>query len=98
MRLIEFKQLYNTILEIAEANKISHQEAVSKFLDDIEKEYDDKLGFESKVKQKRGEIVLMNQELNNSRQSLWFTPLIGPSLFNLFQKGIGEQDIIYQIA
>ena len=96
--LKELKQLYNTILEIAKPNNIPHQEAVSKFLDDIEKEYDNKLGFKSKVKEKRREFVLMNQELNNSRQNLLFTPLIGPSLFNLFQKGIGEQDIIYHIA
>ena len=36
----------------------------------------------------------MNRELSNSRQTLWFTPLVGPSLSNLFQKGIDEQDII----
>ena len=36
----------------------------------------------------------MNNQINASRQILWFTPLIGPSLSNLFQKGIGEQDIV----
>ncbi len=92
--LKEIKQLLNTIMEIAEANKISPDDSISKFLDDIEKDYDDKLGFEDKVKEKRKEIVNMNKELNNSRQILWFTPLIGPPLSNLFQKGIGEQDII----
>ncbi|MER5175180.1 MAG: hypothetical protein ABJB76_01695 [Candidatus Nitrosocosmicus sp.] len=94
MRLKELKQLHNTILEIAKANNISHQEAVSKFLDDIEKEYDDKLGFESKVKEKKYELVLINKELYKNRQNLWFTPLIGSALFNLFQKGVSEQDII----
>ncbi len=66
--LKELKQLHNTILEIAKANNISHQDAVSKFLDDIEKEYDNKLGFDSKVKEKRSELVLMNQELNKNRK------------------------------
>ena len=66
----------------------------SKFLKDVEKQYDTKLGFESKVKEKRDELVVLNKQLNASRQILSFTPLIGPSLSNLFQKGIGEQDII----
>ena len=92
--LKEIKQLWNNVLEIAEANGISHKEAVSKFLKDIEGQYDDKLGFESKVNEKRDELVLVNRELSNSRQILWFIPLVGPSLSNLFQKGIGEQDII----
>ena len=92
--LKEIKQLWNNILEIAEANGISHKEAVSKFLKDIEGQYDDKLGFEAKVNEKKDELALVNRELSNSRQILWFTPLVGPSLSNLFQKGIGEQDII----
>jgi hypothetical protein len=90
----EIKQLWNTILEITESNDISYSEAVSKFLNDIEKDYDNILGFEAKVKQKRDELVLMNKGLNDSRQNQWLTPLIGPSLSNLFQKGISEQDII----
>jgi hypothetical protein len=92
--LKEIKQLWNSILEIAEANGISHLEAVSKFLKDMEEQYDDKLGFEAKIKEKRGELALVNRELSISRQILSFTPLIGPSLSNLFQKGIGEQDIV----
>lgn len=94
LRLKELKQLYNTILEIAEANKISHQEAVSKFLDDIEKEYDNKLGFESKVKEKKEEIDQLNNKINNIRLMFRLEPSIGPTISNLFQKGIGEQDII----
>ena len=90
----EVKQLWNNILEIAKANGITHGEAVSNFLKDVEEQYDDKLGFEAKVNEKRGELALVNKELSNSRQILWFTPLIGPSLSNLFQKGVGEQDII----
>jgi hypothetical protein len=90
----QIKQLWNTILAITPANKIPYKEAVSKFLRDVDEQYDNKLGFESKVNEKRNELVLMNKELNNTRQILWLTPLLGPSLSNLFQKGIGEQDII----
>ena len=58
--LKEIKQLWHTILEITEANGISHREAVSKFLKDVEEQYDDKLGFEAKVSEKRGELALVN--------------------------------------
>jgi hypothetical protein len=48
----DLKQLRYTILEISKANKISPDKAVTKFLEDIEKEYDNKLGFETKIKEK----------------------------------------------
>ena len=38
----------------------SHKEALFKFFADIEKEYDNKLGFELKVKEKKDELVLSN--------------------------------------
>ena len=57
----ELKQLRFTILEIAEANKISPDKAVSKFLDDVEKEYDSKLGLRPKLKEKQDEFALMNR-------------------------------------
>jgi len=96
----ELHQLWNNLLEIAEANEISHRDAVSKFLKDIEEQYDSKLGFEKKVNEKRTELVLINRELNNSRQNLFLNPLVGSSLFNLLQRGIVEQDItnINQLA
>ncbi|MER5176113.1 MAG: hypothetical protein ABJB76_04275 [Candidatus Nitrosocosmicus sp.] len=90
----EIKQLWLTILEIAKANNISHQEAVSRFLKDVEEQYDTKLGFESKVQEKRDELALLNKEINNNRQILRVSPFIGSTLSNLFQKGMGEQDII----
>ena len=44
----ELNQLWNNLLEISEANEISHRDAVSKFLKDIEEQYDSKLGFEKR--------------------------------------------------
>jgi ABC-type microcin C transport system permease subunit YejB len=43
--LKELKLLWHTINEIAEANNISSEDAVQKFFNDIEGQYDDKLGF-----------------------------------------------------
>ena len=56
-------------------------------------QYDSKLGFEVKVNEKRGDLDLINRELNNSQQILLSVTLIGPSLSNLLQNGIGQQDI-----
>jgi hypothetical protein len=92
--LKELKQLWYTILEIAEANNVESDKAVTKFLKDIEEQYDHKLGFENKVKEKRDELVLLNNEINNKRLILQATPFIGSTLYHLFQKGLSEQDII----
>ena len=47
--LIELRQLWDNILEIADANKISHHQAVFKFLKNVREQYDSKIGFEVKV-------------------------------------------------
>jgi hypothetical protein len=92
--LKELTLLWQMIGEISDANQISHLEAVPKFFKDIEEQYDSKVGFEKKVDEKRGELAIINRELTNSRQNMFINPLIGPSLSNLLQKGIGEQDIV----
>ena len=46
--LKELKQLKNIVNEIAEANDIAYIDAVKKFANDIEKQYDDKLGTQNK--------------------------------------------------
>ncbi len=81
----ELKQLWHAIYEIAEANKISSKEAISKFLKDIENQYDYKLGFKTKVK---------NNKVTRDSILFRLQPSIGPTLSNLIQKGITEYDII----
>ncbi len=56
MGLKELKQLQYIILEISKANNILPDKATSKFLKDIEKDYDNKLGFETKIKEIKDEI------------------------------------------
>jgi hypothetical protein len=92
--LKELKQLRYTILEIAEANNISPDKAVTKFLDDVEKEYDNKLGFETKIKEKQGEFALINNKVIGCRTIIQSQKSIGPALSNLLQKGMTESDII----
>lgn len=92
--LKELKQLRNTINEIAEANNISKDQAGQKFYNDIEEDYDVKLGLESKLDKLRSDIVIVNANLNVSRITLLAQPLVGPSLQRLFSKGLVEQDIV----
>ncbi len=86
--LKELKQLWHTIREIAEANNIPSKEAVSKFLKDIEKEYDNKLGFESKVKEKKMELDQLKNKINNNRLMFRLEPSIGPTLSSLFKRAL----------
>jgi hypothetical protein len=92
--LKELKQLVYIILEVSKANNISPDRAVLKFLDDIEKDYDNKLGFETKLKEKQDELAFLNNKVNNCRTILQSQSSIGGALSNLLQKGITESDII----
>ena len=92
--LKELKQLWHTIREIAEANNFPPKEAVSKFLKDIDEQYDDKLRFDSKVKEKEEEFDQLKNKINHNRLMFRLEPSIGPTLTNLLQKGITEQDIL----
>jgi polyhydroxyalkanoate synthesis regulator phasin len=92
--LKELKLLWHTITEIAEANNISSDGAVKKFFKDIEEQYDNKLGFESKLDKLRSDAVYFNHELDTLRSTLSTQPLVGPALQRLFENGIKEQDII----
>ena len=92
--LKELKLLRNTFNEIADANNIPEDQACQKFFRNIEEDYDDKLGFESKLDKLRSDIVTVNTNLNVSRIALLAQPLVGPSFQRLFSKGLVEQDIV----
>ena len=92
--LKELKALWYTINEIAIANNISMKEAPRKFFKDVEEQYDNKLGFESKVESLRLEVNRLSHELNRIRAGLFAQPLVGSALIRLIQSGVKEQDII----
>ena len=60
--LKELKLLRNTIFEIGYANNIPRENAVSKFFNDIEQQYDDKPGFEAKVEKLQAEVNKLYQQ------------------------------------
>ena len=86
--------LWNTVKEIALENEIRTDEAVTKFLLDVERQYDKKLGYESKIQGLRDEVYKLNQEQSRLRAELLLLPLIGPKLIKLTQNGVSEQDIV----
>jgi hypothetical protein len=85
--LKELKILWHTIKEIAAANNISPDESLEKFYKDIEEQYDDKLGFESKVENLRDEVNMLNQQVTKLRAELLMQRLLGPALVNYFKAG-----------
>lgn len=86
--------LRNTVKEIALDNEIPVEEAVTKFLLDVERQYNNKLGFQSKVESLRDEVNKLSQEQTRLRCELLLLPLVGPKLVKLTQSGVSEQDIV----
>ena len=52
-----------TVMEIARENGIPHEEAVTRFLSDVELQYNNKLGFQSKIDSLRSEVSRLRVEL-----------------------------------
>lgn len=92
--LKELKLLWHTISEVADANNIPPRQSVQKFIKDIEEQYDNKLGLESKVNMLRGEVDRLSQDEDRLRAQLLKLPLVVPSLTRLLREGVSEQDII----
>ena len=74
--LKRLKKLWNAVNEIGEANKMSPQEAAQKFYEDIEHDYDNKLGFESKVEKLRLEIADLSRDQTRLRSETLAQPLV----------------------
>jgi hypothetical protein len=92
--LNELDYLLNTINEIAIENGIPLQQAVKKFLTDVEQQYNSKLGFESKLENMREEVNSLRKEQTNLRTDILLNPLIAPKLLKLTQSGASDHDII----
>jgi hypothetical protein len=92
--LNQLQHLWTIVNEIARENKIPPKEAVTKFLSDVERQYNNKLGFESKLESLRNEVSKIYQEQVTIRAGLLSLPLVGPKLMKLTQSGVTEQDII----
>jgi hypothetical protein len=92
--LKELKQLVNTVMEIAPANKIVYSDVVPKFLKDIEEQYDDKLGFENTINNLKSEKEKLQNEVPEYRWYLQLQGIVGPTIIHLNSCGVSNEDII----
>ena len=92
--LKKLKQLYCTIFEISLANHLPVQDAVTKFLHDIEDQYDSKLGFETKIKELNSIMDKLKDEIPNYKLNFQSQCHISGLLMHLLNNGITNEDII----
>ena len=92
--LRELKLLSNTIREVSAENKISDELAVQKFFGDIEKNYDNKLGYETKLVGLKSEIDKQNNELSAVQKVLVSKNKVARALGELILFGFDDQQIL----
>jgi FtsZ-binding cell division protein ZapB len=92
--LNRLQYLWTTVNEIARENNIPLKEAVTKFFSDVERQYNNKVGFESKLESLRNEVNNLNQVQASLRATILSIPIVGPKLMTLIQNGVTEPDII----
>jgi hypothetical protein len=90
----ELRRLLQTILDITNSNGIDHWGAVYKFFNDIETQYDAKLGFESEKERLNLQIQILKEKRENMLQILGASPFTGNMLTKLLQLGLTENDIL----
>ncbi|MDF0679788.1 MAG: hypothetical protein P0116_02355 [Candidatus Nitrosocosmicus sp.] len=92
--LKELKQLSNTIMESAFSNNFSVRDSVKKFFIDLDKDYDNKLGFEKKVEELKSQVKDIENQIPNYKQFLEFHIGAVSSLNHLNSNGVTNPDII----
>ena len=90
----QLRLLHDVITEIAASSDIPADQAISKFFEDIEKNYYNNLNFESKSNKLQADIRRLNQEEVMLRSQLMTLERVGPSLTRLLHKGVTEKDIV----
>jgi hypothetical protein len=91
----ELKYLTDTIREIASQNNISADEALKKFLSDVEKDYDNKLGFEISINKLREQKKEIELEIPEYKNHLRTQALFGTSIDFIKNEGVTDSDIIW---
>jgi uncharacterized protein (UPF0335 family) len=92
--LKKLKQLYCNIIEISLANDLPVLDAVTKFLNDIEDQYDSKLGFETKIKELKSTMDKLKDEIPNYKINFQIQCSVAGLLMHLLNNGITNEDII----
>jgi len=91
--LPKLKELNGLITEVSTTNNIDPSEAVTRFFREIEKNYDSKLGLESKIKEMEDEYELLKNKVAENQRSLAIQNPIAPNLAYLYSQGLTNDDI-----
>ena len=92
--LKELKRLFSTLVEISRANNLPDNEALPKFLNDVEKQYDNKLGFESIIKSLKTEKEKLQEEIPEYKWYLQLQGIVSHHIIHLNNSGVTNEDII----
>ncbi|HKU83489.1 MAG TPA: hypothetical protein VJP58_05560 [Candidatus Nitrosocosmicus sp.] len=92
--LKRLKQLHGMIIEIFLANNMSVWNPVTKFIDEIESQYDNKLGFETKIKELKTTLDHLKDEITQYKPNLQNQNQLTASLLYLKNNGVTDEDII----
>jgi hypothetical protein len=90
----QLKALLHKIIDIAVSNGINHWQAVNKFFEDVETQYNTKVGFEPQIEDLKSEIHELKKEREKELQKVKVLPYVGPVIAGLLQRGLTELDII----
>lgn len=90
----ELKKLWQILVKISTANNISPQVG-NKFLKDIEDQYDDKVGFENKIRALKMEKEEIEAEVPSYKNTITLRTIAAPYLLFLYKNGVLDSDIIF---
>lgn len=90
----ELRLLQDVITGITVSNGIPPDQATSRFFEDIEKNYENNLNFESKLNNLQAKVHKLNQRESGLRSQIMTLQLVDTSLAELLEKGVTKQDIV----
>ena len=90
----QLKALLDKVIDITISNGINYCLAVNKFMNDVETQYNTKLGFELQIEELKYEIQELGKEREKELQRVKVQPYIGPVITGLLQRGLTEHDIL----
>jgi hypothetical protein len=90
----QLKALLDKVIDITISNGINYCLAVNKFMNDVETQYNTKLGFELQIEELKYEIQDLGKEREKELQRVKVQPYIGPVITGLLQRGLTEHDIL----
>jgi outer membrane murein-binding lipoprotein Lpp len=93
--LKELRLLKYIVMEISKNNNINPYHAFEKFFDDIKEQYDNKLGFERKIKEMNNSLLLAQQQHHNILLEYSQMKDTNDKLAQLLAYGVTQDEIIY---